>query len=121
MWEFKDSSPIYLQIIAIIRTGILNSTYPPGSKLPAVRELALQAGVNPNTMQRALSELERDGLIHTERTNGRFVTEDQTVLQTLARQMAEERISELFQQLRNLGLTDTQIIDMVQNWKGRET
>ncbi len=116
MWKFKDGVPIYTQIIEFIRMGIVNGTYPPGSKMPAVRELALQAGVNPNTMQRALSELERDGLLHAERTNGRFVTEDEQVLENLRESLAEEYISELFAKARQLGMTDPQIVDAVNRY-----
>ena len=63
-WQFENGIPIYLQILRKMRTEIASGAYPPGGKLPPVRELALEAGVNPNTMQRAFAELERDGLIH---------------------------------------------------------
>ncbi len=113
VWKFKEGVPIYTQIIELIRVGIANGTYPPGEKMPAVRELAMQAGVNPNTMQRALSELERDGLLHTERTNGRFVTENEGALQALRESLAEAYIAELFDKARRLGMTDTQIVEAV--------
>ena len=75
-WEFSNDAPIYTQLIQQIKVGIVAGVFPPGERLPSVRELATEAGVNPNTMQRALAELERDGLVYSQRTAGRFVTED---------------------------------------------
>ena len=75
-WSFDDNLPIYLQIIRILKYELARGKYQPGEKLPAVRELAMTAGVNPNTMQKALAELERDGLVKSQRTAGRFVTDD---------------------------------------------
>ncbi len=113
MWQFKEGIPIWQQIMTTIRMGILSGTYPPGSKMPAVRELALQAGVNPNTMQRALGELEREGLLRAERTSGRFVTDDAEILRQLRRTLAEDMIRELCGNLRTLGLTDEEIVSEV--------
>ena len=79
-WSFDDKLPIYLQIIRILKSDLARGKYQPGEKLPAVRELALSAGVNPNTMQKALAELERDGLLKSQRTSGRFVTDVRTTL-----------------------------------------
>ena len=75
-WNLDPSRPIYQQIIEKVETEIASGRYQPGQQLPSVRELALEAGVNPNTMQRALSELERGGLVTSRRTSGRFITED---------------------------------------------
>ena len=71
-WKFNDNAPIYLQIVNTLKRNIASGAYPPGSRLPSVRDLALEAGVNPNTMQRALSELERSGLVNSQRTAGRL-------------------------------------------------
>jgi GntR family transcriptional regulator len=76
-WQFNSEAPIYSQLIGQIRQGIVSGAFPPGERLASVRDLASEAGVNPNTMQRALTELERDGLVYSQRTAGRFVTEDQ--------------------------------------------
>ena len=76
-WQFSNDAPIYSQLIEQIKVGIVSGAFPPGERLPSVRDLATEAGVNPNTMQRALAELERDGLVYSQRTAGRFVTEDQ--------------------------------------------
>ena len=74
-WNLSDNRPIYLQLMDTITLAITSGALPAGSRLPSVRELAAQAGVNPNTMQRALSELERSGLLYSQRTAGRFVTD----------------------------------------------
>ena len=88
----------------------------PGAKLPAVRELALEAGVNPNTMQRAFAELERDGLVYTQRTSGRFVTEDAEVLKNLRRTLSEDVIEEMCTRLMRLGMSREEILSAVKDW-----
>jgi len=115
-WTFKGNEPIYLQIIAQFRLSIANGTYPPGTRIPAVRELALEAGVNPNTVQRAFSELERDGLIYTERTSGRFVTDDEDVLRLLKADLSSETIAQMFHQLAALGMSGSEISKAVKEW-----
>ena len=75
-WSFQADTPIYTQLVARLQEQIVSGAYPPGRKLPSVRDLAADAGVNPNTVQRAFAELERLGLIYTQRTSGKFVTED---------------------------------------------
>ena len=75
-WQFKNDAPIYTQLIEQIKVGIVTNVFPPGERLPSVRDLAAEAGVNPNTMQRAMAELERQGLVYSQRTSGRMVTED---------------------------------------------
>ena len=82
-WALNNDRPIYLQLMERIQTDIVSGKYKPGEKLPSVRELALDAAVNPNTMQKALSELERIGLVYSQRTSGRFITEDDTMLKEL--------------------------------------
>ena len=91
-WEFSNDAPIYTQLIQQIKVGIVAGVFPPGERLPSVRELATEAGVNPNTMQRALAELERDGLVYSQRTAGRFVTEDKEMIRRAKRSLAERHI-----------------------------
>ena len=111
-WEFKSGAPIYQQIVLAIKFRIANGTYPPGSKFPAVRELALEAGVNPNTMQRALAELEREGLLMTVRTSGRLVTGSEERLRTLRMELGNSVIGEMF-----INLSDEEIVEAVRNWR----
>ena len=109
-WDFKNGEPIYQQIVRILRTQIASGEYPPGSRIPAVRELALEAGVNPNTMQKALAELERDGLLETVRTTGKFVTQDQERINEIRSTLAADSIRILIGNLKSLGLTEDQIL-----------
>ncbi len=112
-WNFNDNAPIYMQIVNTLRGNIASGVYPPGSRLPSVRDLALEAGVNPNTMQRALAELERSGLVNSQRTAGRFITEDGSALLALRKSMSEEILTDFIARLRRLGLSSEQILEAV--------
>lgn len=94
-WNFTADTPIYLQIAEIIKLRILRGEYPPGTRIPSVRELAQEAAVNPNTMQRALALLKEEGLLITRRTTGRTVTEHQDLIQLTRRALAKEYIKQL--------------------------
>ena len=119
-WVFKEGLPIYTQLIDHIKSFIINGDFKPGDQIPPVRELAVDAGVNPNTMQRALAELEREGLLYSNRTRGRFVTEDAGVLSELKKSLYSNYIKDLFENLNKLGLTDEEIVLAVQQWKKGE-
>lgn len=119
-WEFKNGIPIYLQIMEGIKTRIAGGLLPPGSKLPSVRDLAAQAGVNPNTMQRAMTQLEQEGLLYTQRTSGRFVTEDEVKMKELRSSLSERYVEELFTQLSRIGMTREEIISEVSRWRPQE-
>lgn len=114
-WAFNETQPIYQQIIAAVKANIASGRYSPGEKLPSVRDLALEAGVNPNTMQRALSELEREGLVYSQRTAGRFITEDLQLLQNLSRELAAGQVQTMIQAVRALGYDGEQILRLVQD------
>ncbi len=94
-WDLNSDRPIFIQIIEKIQMDIISGQYCPGDKLPSVRELAGEASVNPNTMQKALSELERTGLVYSQRTSGRYITEDAAMIGKLKEQLAEGIISDL--------------------------
>ena len=94
-WSFTSDSPIYLQIAEIIKFRILRGEYPPGTRIPSVRELAQEAAVNPNTMQRALALVKSEGLLITRRTTGRTVTEHQELIQLTRRILAKDYIKQL--------------------------
>lgn len=104
-WSFQDGLPIWQQLYETLRREIAIGGYAPGSKMPTVRELAAQAGVNPNTMQRALSQLESDNLVITNRTAGRTVTEDREILENVRRELAKRQIQTYLQQMALLGYT----------------
>ena len=115
-WKFDDGSPIYLQLCSVIKSRIASGAYTPGEKLPPVRDLAIEAGVNPNTVQRAYSELERDSLVNADRTSGRYVTADEEKIKTLRGSLSSGYIEEMFTRLRELGLSDTEIRAAVSEW-----
>jgi DNA-binding transcriptional regulator YhcF (GntR family) len=108
-WKFDNSFPIYLQIIERIKLLIASEKWKPGEKIDPVRELAFQIGVNPNTVQRALSELEREGLIYSVRTSGRFVTENTALIKKTREKIAEEKIRDFFEFLFDLGYSSEDI------------
>lgn len=102
---FASKSPIYLQIKHALTEKICAGEFRPGDQLPPVRELALHFGVNPNTMQRALAELDRDGLTGTERTAGRFVTDDAARIGAAKKALVEELVQTFYDGCANLGLS----------------
>ena len=103
-WQFTTGQPIYLQIVDAIEMRIFNGTYPRGDRLPSVRDLAVTAAVNPNTMQRALSELETRGLVSTQRTSGRTVTTEEAVVAHARREKAGQLCTTFLVQMKALGM-----------------
>ena len=114
-WQFSNDKPIFQQLMEKISIDIVTGKYKPGEKLESVRELALLAGVNPNTMQRALSELESTGLIYTKRSAGRYVSEDTTQAQQIRNSLVRRKSLEFISSMRELGLSGTQITEVIQN------
>ena len=108
-WNLDSSRPIYLQIIERVQMDIITGRYQPGDKLPSVRDLAQEAAVNPNTMQKALSELERSGLIYSQRTSGRFITEDKEVIHQMKKELAAAEVSAFVAHMKQLGITPEEI------------
>lgn len=112
-WQFSNDRPVYLQIMEVIKLRIVTNVYKAGEKLPSVREFAEEAQVNPNTMQKALSELEREELIFSQRTSGRYVTCDTDKIKTLRNRMAESVVSEFLEKMTGLGFDKQEIIDII--------
>lgn len=104
-WSFDADRPIYLQLVEHIQQKILNGEYQPGEKLPSVRDLAAEAAVNPNTMQKALAELERGGLVFAQRTSGRFITDDAAKIRRLRQAAALALARRFLADLKQLGIT----------------
>lgn len=119
-WILQSDRPIYAQLVERLKTEIVSGVYPPGGRLPSVRELAAAASVNPNTMQKAFAELERTGLIITMRTSGRIVTEDTAMINETRRELAEEQISQFLTQMNNLGFDRSEIIELLSERKGED-
>ncbi len=121
-WILDDTRPIYLQIEDLIKTNIIAGIYQPGQKLPSVRDLAAEASVNPNTMQKALTELERSGLVYTQRTSGRFITEDISKMTELKEQLAREQIQLFLKNMEQLGLSRDDIRRLLEKeWREEES
>ena len=114
-WNLNSDRPIFLQIVERIQTDIISGKYKPGDKLPSVRDLASEASVNPNTMQKAFSELERTGLVYTQRTAGRVITEDTELIDELKKDFAKEKITEFIDLMQKLGFSKEEILALIQN------
>ncbi|HHV98825.1 MAG TPA: GntR family transcriptional regulator [Clostridiaceae bacterium] len=112
-WELKSDRPIYSQLIEQIELRICSGVYPLGSKLPSVRDLAQEAAVNPNTMQRALAKLEEDGLLYTNRTSGRFVTEDVNMIKQVKNRLAKEHVQVFLKKMTELGFDYEEILSII--------
>ena len=116
-WKFRGDLPIYSQLVEQIQLAIVSGTFRPGERLASVRDMASEAGVNPNTMQRALQELERDGMVYSQRTSGRYVTEDMQVIERAKKQFAEEQIRGFLEAMRKLGYQQEEILSMLKERK----
>ena len=119
-FSFDNDRPVYLQLVEQLRAALLSGAYTPGQRLPSVRDLSAEAKVNPNTMQRALSQLEEEGLLFTERTNGKFVTLDETLIASLRDALAESLTREYLARLRLIGLSKSDAITALANIGGDE-
>ena len=113
-WKFRGDLPIYSQLVEQIKLGIVSGSFLPGERLASVRDMAAEAGVNPNTMQRALQELERDGMVYSQRTAGRFVTEDMRVIERIKKQFAEEQIRSFLEAMKKLGYRREEILSLLE-------
>ena len=120
-WKLNSDRPIYAQILERIQMQIVSGVYQPGTKIPSVRELAADAGVNPNTMQKALAELERSGLVTTQRTSGRVVTEDLNMIKETRNQLAGEQVRDFVKRMKHLGFDREDIIDLLRKETGGES
>ncbi len=117
-WEFNPDRPIYTQLIEQIELKICSGTYTPGAKLPPVRELAQEASVNPNTMQRALARLEDDGLLYSHRTSGRFVTEDSKKVRQVKNRLVQQLIGDFLDRMLQLGFAHEEILSAISEIMG---
>ena len=111
---FDNERPIYVQLVEKLRIEIVSGKLKSGERMPSVRELALTTKVNPNTMQKALAELENEGLIYTERTNGKFVTDNEELIEKIKRKLAEEKVNNYIKDMKNIGITYEQSIQYLQ-------
>lgn len=112
-WKFVNDRPIYMQLVEQMQLKILSGEYQAGQKLASVRDLAAEAAVNPNTMQKALAELEKSGLLYSERTTGRFITDDTDKITQIRRMYAEKSVLEFLEQMKGLGLDTEETIRLI--------
>lgn len=112
--KFDTASPIWLQLIGEFQRRLITGQWPPGERLPGVRDLAAQLGVNPNTVQRALAELERDGLCRTERATGRFAIDDVTRIEALRRQLATRATDAFVSRAKGFGMKKEEAVGLLE-------
>ena len=112
--QFRSNLPIYLQLMERIKEQIVSGELQPGQRLMPVRELAQTFEVNPKTMQRALSELEREGLMYTERTAGRFITQDEQLIAQTREALAVGRVDSFLAQMRALGYSQKALAELIE-------
>ena len=115
-WQIDSDRPVYKQLIEQTEQAIVSGIFSPGERLPSVRDLAAEAGVNPNTMQRALAELERSGILYSQRTSGRFITDDEEMIDKLRYQKAEEDARTFFDNMKKLDLSADEIAPPAQGY-----
>lgn len=112
-FEFDNDKPIYKQLLEQFKIAIVTNYYKSGDKLPSVRDLAIQLCINPNTIQRALQELEKEHLIFTKRTAGKFVTEDSSIIQQVRVEIAIEKIDRFVADMKKLHLTQDEVYQLL--------
>lgn len=121
-WDLDSDRPVFAQLVERIQMDIVSGHYRPGERLPSVRELAAEAAVNPNTMQRAFAQLEQMGLVYTKRTSGRFITEDEDAIGELRIKIAREETDRFAARMKRLGFTETEILAFMRElMKGEES
>ena len=119
-WEFQDHLPIYAQLMDTLKRRIVTGRYLPGENLPSVRELAAEAGINPNTVQRAFSELEREGLIYTQRATGKYVTENEADIKSAREDLARTQVADFLRAMQSLGFSVGDVIVLLQSFNESE-
>nr|WP_315671887.1 GntR family transcriptional regulator [Clostridium sp. 19966] len=115
-YEFDSNLPIYIQIIEEIKRQIVYGERRPGEKIESVRELANIMGVNPNTVQRAFSELEREGLLKAERTTGRFITIDDGLIEKIKRDSVKQNVTDFIKLMYKSGFSKEGILDTLKKF-----
>ena len=113
-WKIDNNKPVYIQIVEQLKVKIISGEIELDSKLDSVRSLAAEAMVNPNTMQKALAELEREGFVYSKRTSGRFVTDNKELIEKERKNLVKDNVKKTLDTLINLGYTDDEILNLVE-------
>lgn len=119
-YVFDNERPIYIQLVEIIKLEIVSGKLQKGQRIPSVRELAVDMKVNPNTMQKALAELERQNLLYTERTNGKFVTEDEALIEKIKKELAKEKVNNYLKSMNSIGISFDEALKYLQELGGKD-
>lgn len=117
VWRFSGGRPVYQQVMEQIQGAVLSGEYTPGQKIPSVRDLAMEAQINPNTMQHALQELERTGLLESRGTSGRYVSEDSAVLEEIRGNCLRELTDRCVKMFANYGVSVPELIELLRGYK----
>ena len=117
-YNFDNERPIYVQLVEKIRLDIISGKLKSGEKIPSVRDFALEAKVNPNTMQKALIELEEEGLLYTERTNGKYVTDNKKLIEKIKKNLVEEKVNIFLEDMKNIGISSDEIVNYLKELGG---
>lgn len=121
MWNFSNDRPVYIQIMDEIKLRIVSGRYKPGERIPSVRDLAEEARVNPNTMQKALAEIERDGYIISLRTSGKYVTDNTALINELKISRAENLVEGFAREITKMGISINDAVSLLQHYCETET
>ncbi|VEU79811.1 GntR family transcriptional regulator [Haploplasma axanthum] len=121
LWTFNNNEPIYLQIATKLKLQIVNNEYKLGDKLPSVRELALITKTNPNTIQKALQELENEGIIYTERTNGKFISDNKELIEKFKKDYVEKLLKEFLSTMKEMKINKNEIIELLRGIEDEDT
>lgn len=113
-WKIDNNKPVYIQIVEQLKVKIISGEIELDSKLDSVRSLAAEAMVNPNTMQKALAELEREGFVYSKRTSGRFVTDNKELIEKERKKLVKDNVKKTLDTLINLGYTNEEILNLVE-------
>lgn len=113
-WSFSSDRPVYLQIAERIIKSVLSGKYVAGEQIPTVRQLALEAAVNPNTVQHAFAELENEGIIISKGTVGRYVTDDTEIIEACRKRMAKQLVKSFVKNAVQLGVSEEQCLEMIE-------
>ena len=111
--DFNKNIPIYIQIEEQIKIDIITNKYKPGEKIKSVREFALELKINPNTINRALLELEEEGLIITQRTSGKYITENKKIIEKEKTKLINKKIDEFIKDMKILEIDKNEIIQII--------
>ena len=117
-YNFDNERPIYVQLVEKIRLDIISGKLKSGERIPSVRELALEVRVNPNTMQKALGQLEDEGLLYTERTNGKYVTDNKELIEKIKKELALEKVNNFLEDMNNIGIDSKEIFKYLKELGG---